>query len=146
MSLLPCDFCGLRVPEKLSQTTWAWYTADGHRTAWRQRLCTACFCSIVLPLDHVLDYTAGLTCPACGTSVDDDMDPCYVTAFIPGSGKLQVEVPTCAACAVQVRIKAQQGAQKLEERRVEGPGAGPSTPSTRESYWSNLGINSRSDD
>jgi len=147
VSLIPCDSCGTRPPEKLAQTTTAWYTADGQRTAWRQRLCTACFCSNVLPLDKDLDFVAGLTCPSCGISTDNDMDPCYITAYVPGSGKISLEIPTCAACAVNVRARAQKGGQKLEDRRVEGPGgSSPSTLPAREAYWANIGIGPRDDD
>jgi hypothetical protein len=146
MSLIPCDACHQRVPEKLCQCTWAWYRADGQRVAYRQRLCTACFATTVLPLDKDLDYVNGLTCPACGIGTDEDMDPCYCTAFIPGQGKIQLELATCASCAVTIRQRAQVGATKLEDARVEGPSdSSPSTLTTRESYWSALGISRRSD-
>jgi len=140
MSLIPCDSCRKRVAEKLAQTTWAWYDQEGHRVAYRQRLCTACFAAQVLPYDRPLDMDA-LTCPGCGISTDQDMDPCYATAYIPGSGKLQLEIPSCAACAPILREHAQVGAQKLSDReRVEGPGASPSTQTTRESYWASIGV------
>jgi hypothetical protein len=97
----------------------------------------------ILPLDKPLDFD-DLKCPVCGISTEHDMDPCYVTAYLPGQGKSTFEFPTCAACAVTVRARAQQGATKLEVReRVEGPGASPSTPTTRESYWSAIGIGPR---
>lgn len=140
MSLIPCDFCGKRVPEKLAQVTWAWYRADGQRVAYRQRLCTACFCANLLPLDVEPNFDA-LTCPACGISTEHDMDPCYATAYIPGQGKTSIEAATCPSCAVEIRSRAQQGAVRLEDRpSVEGPSAGPSTMTTRESYWSSVGI------
>ena len=143
MSLIPCDFCGKRVPEKLAQVTSAWYRADGLRVAFRQRLCTACYCTNILPLDKELNFDA-LTCPACGIDTSHDMDPVYVTAFVPGGGRQQFEFPTCAACAVEIRNRAQHGAVKLEDKgRVEGPSAGPSTPTTRESYWTGIGIGPR---
>lgn len=140
MSLIPCDACSKRVPEKLCQVTWAWYLANGVRTAYRQRLCTTCYATTLLPLDKPMDFD-DLKCPACGISVEHDMDPCYATAFIPGAGRQQFELPTCPACAVTLRARAQQGAQHLEDRgRVEGPESSPSTQTTRESYWSGLGI------
>jgi len=140
MSLIPCDFCGSRVPEKLAQATWAWYRADGQRVAWRQRLCTACYCQNLLPLDKPTDFDA-ITCPACGVATDHDMDPVYATVYVPGSGKNSFEFPTCPACAVELRNRAQHGAVRLEDRQsVEGPSAGPSTTTTRESYWSKIGI------
>ena len=140
MSLIPCDSCRARVPEKLAQVTWAWYRADGQRVAFRQRLCTACYCSILLPLDKPVDFD-DLKCPACGISTSSDMDPCYATAYVPGAGKQQFELATCAACAVEVRNRAQVGASRLEDRpSVEGPGPSPSTMTTRESYWSQIGV------
>jgi ribosomal protein S27AE len=140
MSLIPCDYCHKRVAEKLAQATTAWYRADGQRVAWRQRLCTQCYCTNILPLDKPVDFD-NLTCPACGISTEHDMDPTYVTVYVPGAGKNQFEWPTCSACAVKVRGRAQEGAVKLEDRQsVEGPSAGPSTMTTRESYWSGIGI------
>lgn len=140
MSLIPCDFCRKRVPEKLCQVTWAWYDANGDRVAYRQRLCTQCFCTNLLPMDVPTDFES-LTCPACHISTSEDMDPCYATAYIPGQGKQSFELPTCAPCAVRVRVAAQQGSSRLEDRGpVEGPGPSPSTQSTRESYWSGIGI------
>jgi len=140
MSLIPCDFCRRRPPEKLAQVTTAWYRADGERVAYRQRLCTQCFCTNVLPLDKEMDFD-NLTCPACGVSTDHDMDPVYCTAYVPGSGRQQFEFPTCAPCAVEIRNRSQQGGVKMENReRVDGPVASPSTPTTRESYWSSIGI------
>lgn len=145
MSLIPCDFCAKRVPEKLAQVTAAWYRADSARVAFRQRLCTACFCSNILPLDKPTDFD-NLTCPACGVSTDHDMDPCYVTAYLPGQGRSQYEFPTCASCAVNFRQRAMQGATRLEDsKRVEGPEAGPSTLTTRESYWSSIGVQPNSE-
>ena len=139
MSLIPCDFCRRRVPEKLAQVTWAWYRADGQRVAYRQRLCTQCFCTNLLPLDKDPDYD-NLTCPSCGISTSQDMDPIYATAYMPGSGRKQYELPTCAACAVEIRNRSAQGAQRLEDRPVGGPGGGPPTGTTRESYWAEIGV------
>ncbi len=141
MTLIPCDVCGKRPPEKLCQVTWAWYRADSARVAYRQRICTACFCVTLLPLDKDTDYEH-LTCPACGIATDHDMDPVYATLFMPGQGKRQFEFPLCPACAVEIRNRAVTGAVKLEDRSiVVGPESSPTTTAaTRESYWSGLGI------
>ena len=140
MSLIPCDYCHQRVPEKLAQVTTAWYNAAGDRVAYRQRLCTACVCANILPLNIEIDFN-NLKCPGCGMSTEHDMDPCYVTAFFPGRGKEQFEFPTCPKCAVDLRARSQQGGTKMENReRVDGPVASPSTRTTRETYWAGLGI------
>ena len=140
MSLIPCDSCAKRVQEKLSQVTWAWYRADGQRVAFRQRLCVTCYCTNLLPLDKEKDFD-NLTCPACGVGTDRDMDPVYATAFVPSAGRQQFEFATCAPCAVEIRNRAQVGAQKLEgERSSREASGGLTTPTTRESYWSQIGI------
>lgn len=140
MSLIPCDSCAKRVPEKLSQATWAWYGPEGVRVAYRQRLCTACYVTHVLPYDKPLEMDA-LTCPGCGIGTDHDMDPVYATVYVPGAGREQFEFPTCSACAGIMREFATATGTRLENReRVEGPGASPSTPTTRESYWASIGL------
>lgn len=144
MSLIPCDFCHKRVAEKLSQATWAWYPDKGDRVAYRQRLCTQCYCTNVLPLDKPLDFE-NLCCPGCGISTEHDMEAVYCTVYIPGNGRQQFEFPTCGSCATEIRARAEEGGVRLENRRVEGPESGPSTPSTRESYWSTL-VPHRGDD
>lgn len=146
MTLVRCSSCDGRGPEKLAQVTWAWYRADQERTAYRQRLCMTCFCTNVLPLDKPLDFVGGLTCPACGIDTEHDMDACYVTAFLPGQGKVSYELPTCASCAVDIRARAQIGAQRLENREIgsRGQDLGPSTPVTR-SPWAALGLTDAED-
>jgi ribosomal protein S27AE len=139
MSLTPCDRCRKRVPEKLCQTTWAWYRTDGERVAYRQRLCTACFAATLLPISEAPDFE-NLSCPACHVSTDRDMDPVYATVFFPGMGKQQYEFALCAPCAVEIRNRAQEGAVKLEGMESRGASASPSTLTTRESYWAGLGI------
>lgn len=135
MSLIPCDFCHKRVAEKLCQATTAWYAPSGGRVAYRQRLCTTCYCTNILPLDKPVDMD-NLTCPACGVSTEHDMDAMYATVYIPGQGRSQFEFPLCTSCAVELQARAQEGGTRLENRgAVEGPGAGPSTPTDRESYW-----------
>jgi len=143
MSLIPCDACRKRVQEKLSQATWAWYADSGDRVAYRQRLCVACYTQRVLAFDKPVDFDS-LSCPGCGISTEHDMSPIYCTVYIPGSGREQFEFPTCPACATMLRAEAITGGVQLENRpRVEGPGDGPSTSTTRESYWASIGIRPR---
>jgi hypothetical protein len=138
VSLIPCDSCRKRVQEKLAQVTWAWYADNGQRVAYRQRLCTACYVTNVLPFDKPVDYDA-LTCPGCGISTEQDMAPVYATAFLPGQGREQFEFPTCAACATRMHVMAIEGGHELESRvRVEGPSDGPSTLTAREAYWAGI--------
>ena len=139
MSLIPCDRCGERTKEKLAQVTWAWYRSDNERTAWRQRLCLACMATLVAPLwTSTAEWS--LTCPACGIDTEHDMDPVYATMFIPNSGKMSMECPLCASCAARVRIEAQKGAVRLENRPLESRGQEPGPSTTAADTWAALGI------
>lgn len=141
MSLYPCSACAVRpVQQKLSNVTWAWNLADGTRVAWRQRLCQSCFILNVQAIP-LLTPGAPLACPMCGISTEEDMDPVYCTAFLPGAGKFSFEWPTCGACATKLRADAQVGAVRLESR-TESLGASASGPQTyaAASDWAGLGI------
>jgi len=137
--LIPCSVCRQRPEEKLSQVTWAWNPRPRERVAYRQRLCITCFCSSVLPLDKDVEPEGALTCPGCGIDTEHDMDPVYCTSFIPGTGKLQLSLPLCANCAIEVRNRAQMGAELLPEQEAGSRGQAPGTP-PRPSVWEQLGI------
>jgi hypothetical protein len=137
--LIRCSQCHKRPEEKLSQVTWAWLRADHVRVAYRQRLCVTCFCVAVLALDKPLDAEGAATCPACGMETEDDMDPIYCTAFIPGQGKLRVDMPLCAPHAAEVRVRAQEGAERLEDREAWSRGQAPGTAPSPDEVWAALG-------
>lgn len=139
MGLIPCSFCQERPGEKLSQVTWAWNPRPKERIAYRQKLCLKCFVTNVLGLDKPIEAKGPLTCPSCGTDTEFDMDPVYVTAFIPGSGKMQLELALCGSCAVEIRVRAQTHAELLPEREPESRGLAPG-PSPATSPWERLGI------
>lgn len=134
MSLFQCSLDGLRHPGKLASIYWAWFTADGRRVAYKQRLCTAHYVEFVLPLETAAE-TPTLTCPACGALTVDDMDPTYATVCVPGGPKVQVDLPTCAPCAAHIRVRAQEGSSRLPDRE-ESRGLGPSTPLSSGDAWS----------
>jgi hypothetical protein len=141
MPLIPCSACRERPSEKLCQVTWAWNPRPRERLAYRQRLCVGCFAQRVAPLDQPIPLTGALTCPSCGIDVEHDMEPVYVTSFIPGIGKHRMELPLCGPCAVEVRVRAQENAELLEERDPESRGL-ESAPSTAPQLtaWERLGI------
>lgn len=140
MSLYPCSICGQRRPGKLSQATWAWWTAGNDRLAYRQRLCMDCFVVNICPLE-VATRDFSTTCPCCGIDTAGDMDPVYLTVFVPTVGPVRMEMATCAVHAAELRIRAQQGATRLEDREASSGGLGPQTDAT--DAWSSLGIAAR---
>lgn len=140
--LIPCSLCGSREPGALTQTTWAWYLADETRVAYRQRLCVTCMASTVIPL-HVASENAGLTCPACGGDSSTDLDGLYCTFYPRGVGKMSMELATDAACAAQLRIRAQQGAFRLENREPQSGGQDTGLQTTSSVDWAALGLRPR---
>lgn len=142
MTLIHCSYCGERPGTKLSQVTFAWQRADRQRTAYRQRLCAGCFAQNVLGLDKPVVPSDPLTCPSCGIDTEHDFDAVYATAFLPGFGKITYEWPLCAACAVEIRNRAQVNAEHLEDRQLGAPAAAPS-PDDATSVWAQLGITRR---
>jgi len=143
VSLFPCSACGERAPGKLSNATWAWFRADNTRVAWRQKLCVACYLANVAAIEQATRDDP-LNCPMCHTDAGEQMDPCYLTIFLPGVGALRLEMATCSPCAVEVRNRAMAGATQLDDRLASSGGQSPS-PQTNPalSVWAQLGIQPR---
>lgn len=140
MSLFPCSACGARRPGKLAQATWAWWRSDNVRKAYRQRLCMDCFVRNVAPLEVATrDYSTN--CPCCHIDTSDDMDPVYLTVYVPSVGPVRLEMPTCPVHAAEIRIRAQVGAQELEDS--SSGAASPSPRTDASDAWSALGIEPR---
>jgi len=137
---IPCSACGEREPGKLCSATWAWWRADNKRTAWRQNLCVKCYILRVQPLEMAIGENP-LSCPVCHTDAGAALDITYLTCFVPGLGPLRLEMGTCAACAVTIRLAGQENARKLEDRltKSEGQDPGPQTDPALEA-WRALGI------
>ena len=138
MSLLvPCSHCGTRDKGKNAWVVWAWNLADSTRVAYKQKLCITCVATNLSPL-LINAQQEPLSCPVCHIASEDIMDPTFCTYVLPGWGKEQGEFATCGACAVEVRLRAQKGAEKLEDRLV---GVGAAAPTqTRVSAWDQLGL------
>ncbi len=138
--IIPCGSCGRTNVGKLSSATWAWWNADNVRVAWRQNLCVDCYVTNVAVLETSTRENP-VDCPVCHSAPGEQLDPCYLTIFIPGVGPVRLEMATCAPCAVEVRVRAQQGSRKLEDRRAssEGLEPGPQTDPAL-AVWKALGI------
>ncbi len=140
MSLtVPCSACGQQEPGKNMHTTWAWYTADGQRVAWLQRLCETCAAATVLTLHANTLMNPGL-CPVCGGDPKVDMDATYCTFYPPGVGAVQGEYPTCSPCAATVRAKAVVGAVERETRPLPSEGQVPSPQTSWQDTLRAMGI------
>ena len=124
MGLQPCSTCHEKQHGKYANTTVAWWRADNVRVAWRLRICLNCYIVNVAPLDQAA-HENEFACPVCHTEPGSDMDPTYITAFVPEVGKVTVEMATCAADAVKIRAWATDNGELLPDRAVGGQGPGP---------------------
>jgi hypothetical protein len=124
----PCSICGKRTAGKLASAYWAWFLADESRTAWKQRLDADCLIETYGSLlqSSSTDLTDDSTCAVCGGSLMDDLDPVFLTLYLPKQPAREYAVGLDAACAAKVRASMQQGAERLEDRSTRGPS--PSAP------------------
>lgn len=139
MSVYPCSVCRQRKPGKLATAYWAWFNADGNRSAWKLLYCPGCAQS-VLPtlLNALLDQGEGTTvfsCVSCGADASEDSDPCYLTLYVPGKEPMEYALQLDGACAARLRIPITNSGERLADRGglVRGP-----SPST--SAWDALGL------
>lgn len=131
--------CGQRRPGKLASAYWAWFLADGSRSAWKLRYCPAC---AVAHLKGLLASTLEraemsdvFACVSCGASAAEDSDPVYLTLYLPGKEPEELALQLDSACAARLRIPITQKGERLADRG--GVVRGPSPPT---SAWDALGL------
>lgn len=131
MSIYPCSRCKKRLPGKLATAYNAWFEGDNTRIAFKQRLCVGCLGE---ELGEIIRNAVELaddseTCPACGSgNGDGDMDPTFVTVYIPGREPAEFGLNTCGACAAKLRVELRQGGEALAERGAMLRGPSPTPP------------------
>ena len=139
MSVFPCSICRGRKPGKLASAYWAWFLADGSRSAWKVRYCLGCAENDLLPLLKSLRDSDGsmevFACVCCGTNAAEDSDPIYLTLYLPGKEPTEYALQLDTACAVKLRIPITAHGERLPDRGgvVRGP-----SPSLR--AWDALGL------
>jgi len=139
VSVFPCSVCRQRKPGKLASAYWAWFNADGGRSAWKLRYCLDCAANDLLPLLRRLQDSDGTTevfaCVSCGASAANDSDPIYLTLYLPGKEPTEFALQLDGACAAKLRIPLTEKGERLADRG--GVVRGPSTL-TRD--WDALGL------
>ena len=139
MSVYPCSTCRQRKPGKLATAYWAWFLADGERSAWKLRYCPACAQGALLALLTSLlgsgESRNVFACISCGGSAEKDSDPIYLTLYLPGKEPMEYALQLDGACAAKLRIPITTHGERLADRGglVRGP-----SPST--SAWDALGL------
>ena len=138
MSVYPCSVCRQRKPGKLASAYWAWFNADGGRSAWKVRYCPACAAESLSTLFETLRDSDGTSevfaCVSCGASAEIDSDPIYLTLFLPGKDPTEYALQLDSACAAKLRIPITTQGERLPDRGGVVRGPSPST-----SAWDALG-------
>lgn len=118
MSAFPCSVHGRKVDGRMASIYSAWFLANGERTAWKQRVCVDCVRSHLAPLlAHASeDSPDAVACPACGSDASEDLDPIYLTVYPPKQERREYALTTCAPCAVTLRLRLQERAERLPNR------------------------------
>jgi hypothetical protein len=139
MSVFPCSICRQRKPGKLASAYWAWFNADGGRSAWKLRYCPGCavdrLLNLLTHLRELGDTTEVYACVSCGASASEDSDPIYLTLFLPGKEPTEYALQLDSACAAQLKIPITNSGERLADRG--GVVRGPSTNTTA---WDALGL------
>jgi hypothetical protein len=139
MSVFPCSVCGRRKPGKLATAYWAWFDAEGTRSAWKLRYCLEDApesLSILLEPSPSLESTSDVfACISCGTQATEDSDPIYCTLYLPGKEPTEYALQLDSACAAKLRIPITTHGERLPDRGGVVRGPSPSL-----SAWDALGI------
>jgi hypothetical protein len=139
MSAFPCSVCRQRRPGKLATAYWAWFNADGGRSAWKLRYCLDCASESLTVLFSSPPEADGQStvfdCISCGASAERDSDPIYVTLYLPGREAMEIALQLDAACAAKLRIPLTERGERLPDRGGVVRGPSPNT-----SAWDALGL------
>lgn len=139
VSVFPCSVCRGRKPGKLATAYWAWFNADGARSAWKLRYCLDCaqqhLQKVLNDMSQLGENSDVFACVTCGASASEDSDPIYLTLYLPGKEPTEIALQLDAACAAKLRIPITSQGERLADRGglVRGP-----SPLT--SAWDAIGL------
>jgi hypothetical protein len=67
---------------------------------------------------HAAEESSAVTaCPACGIDSSADLDPIYLNVYVPKQEGREYALTTCGACAVTLRLRLQDRAERLPDRQ-----------------------------
>lgn len=139
MSVFPCSFCRQRKPGKLATAYWAWFLANGERSAWKLRYCPACaaehLSQVLSDLRRLGESSEVFACVSCGMDASEDSDPIYLTLYLPSKEPMEYALQLDGACAVKLRSPITTHGERLPDRGGVVRGPSPST-----SAWDALGL------
>jgi len=130
VSIYPCSSCGQRQHGKLATVYSAWFDADGKREAWKQRFCAPCLTTLTEGFRDSLSLNMSdvTVCPLCGADASINLDPIYLTLYLPKREPVESALCTCASCAPSLRNLLRVGAQALADRQEKSQGLSNGAP------------------
>ena len=138
MATTPCSVCRHKRPGKNASGYWAWFRADGSRSAYRMRYCADCAPEELGLISRLFaasqDSRDTFACNACGADASGDSDPIYLTLFLPKRDVLEFALQLCGACAAKIRIPIVDQGEVLADRESSMRG-----PSSSTSTWDAIG-------
>jgi hypothetical protein len=139
VSVYPCSMCRQRKPGKLATAYWAWFLADGERSAWKLRYCLSdaqeALSGLFAHMSELGENSNVFACVACGADSSTDSDPIYVTCYLPGKEPMELALQLDGACAAKLRIPITQYGERLPDRGGVVRGPSPSI-----SAWDAIGL------
>ena len=127
------------MPGKLASAYWAWFGADGARSAWKLRYCLDCATeglSILFQPSEALNGSLDVfACVSCGAATEQEADPIYCTLYLPSKEPTEYALQLDSACAAKLRAPIIQNGDRLPDRG--GVVRGPSPSITA---WDALGL------
>jgi hypothetical protein len=96
----------------------------------RQRLCAPCLTTLTEGFREQLSANSlDLTvCPTCGQDSSTDLDPTYLTLYLPKREAVECALCTCSSCAPSLRGLLQVGATPLADRQQQSRGPQDGAP------------------
>lgn len=133
-----CYRCGGTFQHKLASAYWAWFNAEGERSAWSMKYCPECAVAIFSGLlndSPAADQESEVfACVSCGTDCSQDSDPIFCTLFLPGQPAMELSLQLDGACAANYRGPIVTNGDRLANRDGHSPRTARVDP------WAAIGI------
>lgn len=125
VSIYPCSSCGQRQKGRLATFYNAWFSENGARVCYRQRLCVACVTTVAGSLLASASESSPnvSVCPNCGSDSAADLSPLYLTIYLPKQEAREYALTTCTSCAKQWQESLSANAELMADKPSESVGA-----------------------
>jgi hypothetical protein len=133
MASSPCSQCGERIRGPAASVYVAWFVGTGERVCYKMRYCYRCVArtwALILKAEFGIGNEAAdfSWCSVCGTGTPpEELDPVYVTLYLPKQERQDLSLQTHWACAAKLRQPVQENGilQPNRQGGMRGPSSSP---------------------